>query len=166
MQNFRSTLGLLVAGACCMAPGETRANQLMREGADISLIDGNPAICIPKNASGSFPLYSLLLMELRTPRGGRWSVRLKDGTKPMKLHPGECVSYGSIPDGYQLDPGQGDGQSFPLEKNRIYYFTVSRTGPFFWFYQTGIYESTFCLVEDADGALSIQQESACPGFSQ
>ncbi|MEN5284529.1 hypothetical protein ABE494_01050 [Stenotrophomonas lactitubi] len=131
MQNFKSTLALLVATGCSVAPNMAHAFQLVREEADVRLIDGTPAICIPQKAKRSFPLYSLLLMELHTPRGGRWPVRLKDSTKPMKLHPGECVSYGSTPDGYQLDPGQGDGQSFPLEKNRIYYFTAFRTGPFF-----------------------------------
>ncbi|MBN5017030.1 hypothetical protein [Stenotrophomonas muris] len=165
MQNFKSTLTLLVAAGCCVAPDMAHAFQLIREEADIRLVDGTPAICIPEKAKGSFPVANLLLLEYYTLESESWAIRLKDDAKPMKLKPGNCIAYGSIPDGYERD-GPDNRENFQLKLNTTYYFQAIRQIPNLWYLRTAIYEATFCLKTDADGALSIQKKSACPDFSR
>ncbi len=162
MQNFKSTLALLVAAGCCVAPDMAHAFQLIREEADIRLVDGTPAICIPEKAKGSFPVANLLLLEYYTLESESWAIRLKDDAKPMKLKPGNCIAYGSIPDGYERDGPKDNRENFQLKLNTIYYFQASRNIPNLWYFPTAIYEATFCLKEDTDGIVSIQKGAACP----
>ncbi|MBN5049619.1 hypothetical protein CR919_02385 [Stenotrophomonas sp. LMG 10879] len=166
MQNFKSTLALLVATGCSVAPNMAHAFQLVREEADVRLIDGTPAICIPQKARRSFPVANLLLMEHYTLQHESWAISLKDDAKPTKLRPGNCISYGSTPDGYERDGPEDNRENVQLKLNTTYYFQAIRYIPNLWYFHTAIYEATFCLKTDADGALSIQKKSACPDYSR
>lgn len=166
MQNFKSTLALLVAAGCCVAPDMAHAFQLIREEADIRLVDGTPALCIPQKAKGSFPVANLLLMEYYTLESERWAISLKDDAKPTRLKRGHCIAYDSVPDGYERDGPKDNRENFQLKLNTTYYFQAIRHIPTLWYFRTAIYESTFCLKSDADGTLSIQKKSACPDFSR
>jgi len=166
MKISKSTLALLVAAGCCSAPYAVHAYQLAKEEADVRLVDGIPAICIPQKAWRSFPVSSLLLMEPHTLHTGRWAISLKDDAKPMKLRPGKCISYGSMPDGYQHDPDEDDAENFHFRLNTLYYFQMGRDIPILWYMPTAIYEATFCFKEDANGVLSIHKESACQDSSR
>lgn len=162
---LKRTLALLVLGTCCATFNIAHAYHLSKEEADIRLIDGSPAICLPKSAWRRFPVSEVLMMEPYT-RTGKWSVRLKDGAKPMKLRPGKCVSYGSTPAGYERAESGENKETFSLKPNTIYYFEMTRVIPILWYMPTAIYEATFCLKEDADGTFSIQKESACAASSR
>ncbi len=171
MKIVKSAFALLVAAGFYMASSKTHAHVLIKEEADIKLIDGIPAICIPSRSWGAYQVSSLLVMEPYTHRNythrkDRWLITLKDDARPMKLRPGKCISYGSIPRGYQLGPHKKDAHYFSFETNKSYRFSLYRAGRFMAIFQTGIYETTFCLKEDADGTVSIQKESACPDSSR
>ncbi|HDS1039065.1 TPA: hypothetical protein QDZ42_002081 [Stenotrophomonas maltophilia] len=166
MQNFKSALALLVAAGCCAAPDMAHAFQLVREEADVRLVDGMPAICIPQEARRSFPVASLLVMESDTLEPHSWAISLKDDAKPKTLRPGNCISYGSTPAGYEQDAPEQNRQHLRLKMNTTYYFQASRKIPSLWYFPTAIYEATFCLKEDTDGSVSIQKGSACPDSSR
>lgn len=167
MQNFKSTLALLVAAGCCVAPYMAHAFPLVREEADVRLVDGTPAICIPKESKGSFPVANLLLMEYYTLESESWAISLKDDAKPTKLKPGNCIAYGSTPDGYERDGPDDNRENFQLKLNTTYYFQAIRYISNLRHLRTAIiYEATICLKTDADGTLSIQKKSACPDFSR
>ncbi|MFL6956161.1 hypothetical protein ACJ7C5_00090 [Nocardiopsis yanglingensis] len=166
MKIVKSIYALLVAAGCCSTPYIAQAYQLTREEADVRLIGSIPAICLPQKAWRSFPVSYVMMMESQTLQAGRWAIELKDDAEPMKLRPGNCISYGSMPDGYQHDPAEGGRDNSPLSLNTIYYFRMVRRIPILWYMPTAIYEATFCLKEDADGAVSIQKESACPDSSR
>ncbi len=157
---------MLVAACCCASPHMAHAYQLTREEADVKLIESTPAICLPQKAWRSFPVSYVMMTESQTLQAGRWAIELKDDAEPMKLRPGNCISYGSMPDGYQHDPAEGGRENSPLSLNTIYYFRMVRRIPILWYMPTAIYEATFCLKEDADGTVSIQKESACPDSSR
>ncbi|EKT4093212.1 hypothetical protein ACS0OQ_12360 [Stenotrophomonas riyadhensis] len=166
MKIVKSAFALLVAAGFYMASSKTHAYVLIKEEADIKLIDGIPAICIPSRSWRSYQVSSLLVMEPYTHRKERWLITLKDDARPMKLRPGKCISYGSIPKGYQLGPHKEDSHYFSFETNKSYQFSLYRAGRFMTIFQTGIYEATFCLKEDTDGTVSIQKGSACPDSSR
>lgn len=163
---LKRTLALLVLGTCC-ATDSAHAWQLAREQADLKLIDGIPAICLPQTAWRSFPLSHAMLMEIDRRPPGKWNIRLKDGAKPVKLRPGKCIPHGPIPVGYErFQPGDEETTDLQLRLNTLYYFRMTRSIPILWYMPTAIYEATFCLKEDADGTFSLQKESACSASSR
>lgn len=166
MKIVKSTFALLVAAGCCSIPHIAQAYQLTREEADVRLIGSIPTICLPQKARRPFPVSYVMMMESHALQAGRWTIELKDGADPMKLRPGNCISYDSMPDGYRHDPSEDGRENSPLSLNTIYYFQMTRRIPILWYMPTAIYEATFCLKEDTDGTVSIQKESACPDSSR
>ncbi|WP_409460103.1 hypothetical protein ACK1O1_11105 [Stenotrophomonas maltophilia] len=158
LKYFRTSL---VAAACWMDIGTAHANQLVEGRAKIALINGTPAICLPKDAPRSFAVSSVLLMESQSFPPGMWSIRLKEGARPIRLGPGQCFPYGSVPEGYQLEPRGVNSRPLRLETDNGYYFRISRAGRLWSISQIGYYSADFCIKEAASGSVKVRNISLC-----
>jgi hypothetical protein len=125
---------------------------LMADG-KIETFDSKPAICLPVNAKDEFPVGWISLSESYVRNPGFWAVSLKDGVKPLILKPGECVVFGEIPSGYELDSNVRSS-SLKLEKNKTYVFRLSGA------YKTrDTYSAVFCTGSNMKGGFEYHQYS-------
>lgn len=93
--------------------------------ADIENVDNKPAICLPVNAKEKFPVGWISLTESYVRDPGSWGLSLKDGQSPLMLKPGECIVFGEIPNGYELDNYQIKTKPLKLENNKVYVFRLN-----------------------------------------
>lgn len=118
----------------------------------IDSISGKPAICLPKDTRESFPVGWITLSESYIKNPGGWSVALKEGVNPIILKPGECLAYGSIPEGYNLENYKIKVPKLNLQANRTYTFSInSATHP------RDSYDAVFCISENSDGSRDYLQ---------
>jgi len=93
--------------------------------AEVSLIDGRPAICLPKKARSPFPIGWATLSEASDQNDGVWSIELKDGAAPLMLKPGDCFSYGRVPSSYAVEPLRGKERVLELRPGLAYVFRLN-----------------------------------------
>ena len=93
--------------------------------ADIATIDNKPAICLPNKESPVFRLGWVSLSEGDVRNPASWGIALREGAQPTVLHPGDCVVFGTVPDGYENDDLKVKARPLKLEINRVYIFRLS-----------------------------------------
>jgi hypothetical protein len=121
--------------------------------ANIETFDTKPAICLPVNAKEEFPVGWVSLSESYVRNPASWAVSLKDGGNPLILKPGECIVFGEIPSGYELDNNVRSG-FLTLENNKTYVFRLSGA------YKTrDTYAAVFCTGSKMKGGFEFHQYS-------
>jgi len=121
--------------------------------ANIETIKGQPAICLPVDAKEDFPVGWISFAESYVRNPGSWAVSLKEGVKPLILKPGECVVFGEVPRGYELDRNVRSSL-LTLEENKTYVFRVSGA------YETrDAYAAVFCTGSKLKDGFEYHQYS-------
>lgn len=122
------------------------------ETADITTIDKQVAICLPHDAGKVFSVGWISLSESYVRHAGSWGVSLKSGGSPLVLSPGDCVVFGVVPNGYELDDYKIQGRPLQLGVNRTYVFSlIDARRP------RDSYTAIFCVNENADGSFEFLQ---------
>lgn len=117
-----------------------------RQAASVRSVEGKPAICLPSTLKQSFSVGWITVSESNAPRSGLWGVELKAGSRPLALKPGECIAFGVVPEGYEIERYELKLPEFKLEVNKVYNFYLND------FYRPrDSYEATFCIGEPVSG---------------
>lgn len=114
--------------------------------ADIASIDSKPAICLPKDAGQAFSVGWISVYESYVRNPGSWGAALKADAKPLELKPGDCLVFGVVPDGYELDDYLIKTWPLKLEANRTYVFRLSDA-----YQPRDSYTAIFCISKSVDG---------------
>lgn len=123
----------------------------MKRDADIKTIEGSLSICIPDDEDKTIAIDSLIISQSFLENGERitaWNIEKTDKADPKTLHPGECLKYGELIDGYrELVPKR------ELKPGTVYQARINRlvTNP----NRTDIlfYTAAFCSVERKGGII-------------
>jgi hypothetical protein len=124
----------------------------------IDSVDGEPAICLPRNVKESMSVGWASLTQSYKKRPDFWSINLKKGGRPMILAPGECMVYGVVPEGYELSSYKGDFKPLRLKLNRVYNFQLNDA-----YRPTDVYSASFCIALSPDGTFQYLQYGYLPG---
>ncbi|MFE3971632.1 hypothetical protein [Stenotrophomonas sp. YIM B13575] len=153
----------ILAGFCFIAADFADATPLgtARE-AQVVLVDGIPAICVPSKSKTSFAVGRLMIHESRAP-GGTWAIELAAGAKPLTLMPGDCMSYGKVPDGYIPVSTNESALNPTLSLNRTYVFSMDTARRVESVLQTRFYSTVFCIKTGGSGTLAVHKGQACVG---
>lgn len=119
--------------------------------AKLAIIDDKPAVCLPDDAK-AFSVGWISFLESYVRKPGSWGVALKEGFKPLELKPGECVVFGKVPEGFDLNHYEVTGEPLKLEVNRTYIFRLSGA-----FSKRDTYSAVFCIISNAAGAFEYLQ---------
>ncbi|WP_188248762.1 hypothetical protein [Stenotrophomonas maltophilia] len=151
----------ILAGLCFIAADFADATPLgtARE-AQVILVDGIPAICLPSKSKTSFAVGRLMIQESRAP-GGTWAIVLAAGAKPLTLMPGDCMSYGKVPNGYVPVSARESALIPTLSLNRTYIFSMDTARTVESVLQTRFYSTVFCIKTGGSGTFAVHKEQAC-----
>jgi len=147
---------LLVFIICCGMLGSiANATPLGRlEYADLTSINGQPAICLPGHAKAPFAVGWVILAESFARNTGIWGVSLKEGGTPVVLNPGECFSYGDVPAAYELVRLGRNEHPVVLETNKTYSFLLQSASQ-----SKDVYNVVFCIGEGRSGQFEFYKRS-------
>lgn len=90
-----------------------------REGI-VRTLHGKPALCLPANAEGEFPVAGLSVSEAGTNPGVYFSTDLKSSGVPIVLQPNECIVLGRSISSYEVSGG------LAVERMRFGYIYTGR----------------------------------------
>ena len=113
--------------------------------ADIKTIGSKPAICLPINAK-EFSVGWISLSESYVKNPTSWEVVLRHGQNPLVLKPGDCVTFGEVPKGFELGGYKIKTRQLEFEANKTYLFRL--TGAI---NARDTYTAMFCIDINAKG---------------
>ncbi|MCX2897799.1 hypothetical protein [Pseudomonas mandelii] len=146
-------IGLVICLLLSLVAKVASANSFGRLGsADILTIDGVPAVCTPKDAGAPLLVGSVTVSEGYILNPGSWGITLQEGALPLALKPGECVSFGSVPEGFGIDRYTTKKPPLQLEVNKTYLFSIYDA-----YKSRDTYTGTFCVSQKADGRLEYRE---------
>jgi len=131
------------------------------ESANVTSIDGKPAICLPIDADEVFPVGWVSLSQSYVRSPGAWGVMLQQGAKPLALRPGDCLVLGIVPEGYELDSYKVKTRTLTLEVNKTYVFSMTDA-----LHSTDTYAAVFCIERTAEGGLEYKRYINLPDGSE
>lgn len=121
--------------------------------ARLGVVHNVPAICLPEGAE-KFSVGWMSLSQSYMPKPGSWGFTLKAGFKPLRLKSGECLEFGVVPEGYELDDALVRSKPLTLEADRVYIFRLVD------FYEPrDTYTVAFCLVRKKDGSFEYVERA-------
>ena len=128
----------------------TWATSLGSKPLNVRQIEDLPVACLPENEGESIALNAADVAADDSVEGpkGRWAIELVPGAKPLTLHPGECVAFGKLIDGYRQV-----GEIQPLEEGKTYSFGLRR-GDRINDWVSKLYVGVFCVMRLSDGRLA------------
>jgi len=124
------------------------------EYADLTSINGQPALCLPGHAKAPFAVGWVILAESFAEKGGVWSLKLKEGATPLVLKPGECFTYGVAPEAYESMKLGANERPLRLEVNKAYSFRLHSA-----LQSTDVYTVAFCVGEGKGGQFEFYKRS-------
>jgi hypothetical protein len=143
------------AGILIMLGVEATATSFGRKpSADVATIDDKPAICLPAKEKQVFRLGWLSLSEGAVRSPASWGIALTEGAQPKILNPGDCIVFGTVPDGYESDDQKTNARPLKLEVDRAYIFRMSDA-----YRPRDTYAVVFLINEALGGALEYIQYS-------
>ena len=151
--------GYPLAICCCLVSAGAQATPLGHMAlAEIEAIDGRPAICLPSDAEKSFSVGWVTLSEsyARSPRA--WGLALKTGRDPVVLQPGDCFSYGVVPDAYEVENFDAYEQPLAIEVDKAYVFEISSAS-----LPADVYSAAFLVCKSKEGVRYIQYSASTIG---
>lgn len=120
---------------------------------DIKQIGNAPAACLPKDDKESIEVKAAYVYESYAPveTQTRWLIEMKPSTKPLVLHPGECLAYGKNIDGYTSTvPPQS------LASDKPFVFNIVRSDQDKkW--ASRFYDAIFCGLTMPDGRIVFRK---------
>ncbi|HEL4258113.1 hypothetical protein JY409_08900 [Stenotrophomonas maltophilia] len=153
----------ILAGSCFSAADFADATPLgIGREAQVILVDGIPAICVPSKSRTSFAVGRVMIHESRAP-SGTWAIELAAGAKPLTLMPGDCMSCGKVPDGYIPVSTHERALNPTLSLNRPYVFSMDTARTVESVVQTRFYSTVFCIKTGGSGELAVHKGQACVG---
>jgi hypothetical protein len=152
-RGFAANLLLAATFAGNATATSTGASQL-----NIRQMGDAPAACLPESERDSIELESAHVTWTSRATGARagghppvhypWAIDLIPDTKPLVLHPGECIVFGERIAGYKQD-----GEIQPLQIGETYSFVLRRyTQHNSWL--NPYYRGAFCVARSPDGHLA------------
>ncbi|NZA27535.1 hypothetical protein H0E84_14205 [Luteimonas sp. SJ-92] len=123
--------------------------------------DGDEVLgCLPHDADEIVEVADAAVYPARL--GGRdlppaWEITLTAGNPPLRLNPGECLTYGKLPDGY-------DNASPPSEIQDEWPYEFVIRSPTWGRYRTRIHASDFCFRR-LDGEAEVVKVPAGPSLT-
>jgi hypothetical protein len=120
--------------------------------AKINSIEGLPALCLPGNAEGAFPVARVLVAESHKKDALDWTLYLERNAAPLLLAPGQCIKFGEPLNGYRVDV---DSRLSKLQPGSTYVFMIDRVQD--EKHYNFFYTSIFCVKENQDGSIEYPQ---------
>lgn len=114
--------------------------------ADLTSVNGQPALCLPERAKAPFAVGWVILTERSARNAGVWGLQLKEGATPLMLKPGECFTYGVVPQAYELMKLGANERPLALAMNNTYSFRLHSA-----LQSTDVYTVAFCVGQGRDG---------------
>ncbi|MFJ4434046.1 hypothetical protein ACIPZG_24305 [Pseudomonas sp. NPDC089395] len=124
------------------------------EHADLTSINSQPAICLPRRAEAPIAVGWVILAESFAEKGGVWSLKLKKGATPLVLKPGDCFTYGVAPEAYEFMKHGANERPLRLEVNKAYSFRLHSA-----LQSTDVYTVAFCVGEGRAGQFEFYKRS-------
>jgi len=124
------------------------------EYADLTSVNGYPAICLPREAKAPFAVGWAILAEGFAEKGGVWSLKLKEGATPMILKTGECFAYGVVPEAYEFMKHGSNEPPLILEVDKTYSFRLHTASQ-----SNDVYNVVFCVGEGRGGQFEFYKRS-------
>jgi hypothetical protein len=119
--------------------------------AEITAIDGQPAICLPADAKGTFSVGWATVSEsyARSPRA--WGLALEKGRAPVTMQPGDCLPFGVVPDAYEVEKFDTYEQPLTIEINKAYVFEISSAS-----LSSDVYSVAFLVCKAKEGVRYVK----------
>lgn len=119
--------------------------------AEITAIDGQPAICLPADAKVTFSVGWATLSEsyARSPRA--WGLALEKGRAPVTMQPGDCLPFGVVPDAYEVEKFDTYEQPLTIEINKAYVFEISSAS-----LSSDVYSVAFLVCKAKEGVRYVK----------
>lgn len=158
--KYACILSALLLCSLCVSSHATSFGRV--QAARIASIDGKPALCLPQNTKGAFPVGWITLGESYIRRPGSWSLERTDSAKPLLMKAGDCLVYGDVPEGFKLSVyPYYEIPELVLRVNHTYVFTISSAEK-----PRDRYDAVFCISEDANGTRRYEQYERLPDASE
>ncbi|MNE74740.1 hypothetical protein D3C80_1708390 [compost metagenome] len=113
---------------------------------------------MPIDAKEGFSVGWITLSESYVRNAGVWGLALKAGAQPLVLRSGDCIVYGVVPAGYELENYKNNGAPLKLNANSTYVFRLSSS-----YQATDTYRAVFCVSERSDGTRTFIQYALSTG---
>lgn len=133
----------------------------LREAGVLVSINGKPAICVPEHAKKNFLVGWISLTESYKRNPPSWGASLLPGFKPLTLSPGECITFGAAPEGYEFDSYKLGTKELALKVNRTYVFSLVDAN-----FPTNSYDAVFCVNKTVTGSVEYLQYTRLADGSQ
>jgi hypothetical protein len=120
---------------------------------DIKQVGNAPAACLPKSEDESIELKMAYVNQSFMTRGAglKWIIELNPGATPLVMHPGDCLVYGTLLDGYTQTLA-----AKPLEVGRPHVFSLERNDEGKkW--TSRFHSATFCGLTMPDGRIVFRK---------
>lgn len=119
---------------------------------DIVERNGQPAICLPKDARESFPIQRILMSQSYGVKPPIWVLSLAPGASPVILIPGSCLTYGESIPGYIEEV---DTHKFTVRPTTTYLFEIIRVND--KNHINHFYSAAFCVGRSNGGVVEYVQ---------
>ncbi|MBT2339752.1 MULTISPECIES: hypothetical protein [Pseudomonas] len=120
--------------------------------ANMTSIDNKPAICLPNDDEKAFSVGWISVYESHVQNPGAWGVALKAEAEPLVLKAGNCVVFGVVPEGYELDDDKVKVRPLKLQANKTYVFRLTDA-----YRPRDSYTAVFCVSQSTDGTYEYLQ---------
>lgn len=123
------------------------------EDANVVSLEGRPAICLSEHSNTALSVGWVILSQSYAENTGVWGLKLQEGARPLVMKAGECLSHGSMPEGYEPLVTIADSEHpLVLQANQTYVFRLQDANR-----PADTYKVVFCVNQTSTGEVQYLQ---------